>query len=613
MTTTTTATTAPPTAGTSNGTGLPPALPGGSDPAASTGTPATSTQAPNTALPTAGNATQFDPGQVNQCAAYKTVPAPSSNSTTPPPSVAGATGGPATKGGGGFADLGPILNQLTEIIGKLSTAVGGVAGGGPTQKGDPGQTPGQVAGANGGGPTQKGDPGQTPGQVADANGGGPTQAMEGCKHHAAGGGEVAGANGAADAAQAAGGGPVQKGDPGQAPGQVAGANGGGPVQKGDPGQAPGQVAGAAGGGDAAAGAANVAGGGGTDAQMAALVTALQGVIEVLTQLVTLLQGKVGGITGGGPTQKGDPTQGEVKGENGGPEQKPTQKPEQKDKDSKVGGKHGKGDDKKPEQKPDQKPTQKPDQEPPAPPVPGTPPPPPTQVGGDNGPGQGDPTQVGGKNGPGQTPVQGPPPKPEVGGANGGPEQVPTQKPTQTPTQVAGAHEGNVILDNDDGRWSAKLTAKSGKSENSVELWGDPHVVVNMNGKEEKFDIGFGEASVTLFDGTVVSWNTYDKGEKLAGQRPKQGDDVSYILKDFKIDSAGSEFDRSVTTSDRDGDKGDQMGLTTALTDAHLKELVIALRTMENPMSKKNPNPNWVSPAYQDPAQNPGQNTTQQGG
>jgi hypothetical protein len=66
----------------------------------------------------------------------------------------------------------------------------------------------------------------------------------------------------------------------------------------------------------------------------------------------------------------------------------------------------------------------------------------------------------------------------------------------------------------------------------------------------------------------------------------------------KAPSEGTNLDKSVTTRDRDGDKGDQTGLKTALSDAHLKELAIALRTMQGSMSDPLTNGAWISPAYQ---------------
>lgn len=526
-----------------SGTGLPPALPPGFDtPATTTGggtTPATTTPPA-----TAATSTTFSAATNTIGGGYAQIPAPG-GCTTPPPTplqgggapakdpgqVAGAAGGATppmkdpVQGGGAAGGLGPILSQLTGIIGQLSTAVGGVSGGGAPGKA-PEKTPVQGGGATPPAPTTP-PPAATPpaSTVAGANG-----------------------SGAANAAQ---------------------------------------------------GAAQVQGGGATAPQdMAGIVAALTGLVEVLNQLIKAL-----GVAGGGPTQ--------------GPPGKDIPPPPGKDlpppPKTDVNGEHGHG---TPKQLPTQVPTQ-------------LPPPPKTEVKGDNGPGQippppgkdlpppklppvpvtpPPPTKVGGEQGPGQvptqSPVQGPPPKvepPKVGGENGGPTkpptptQTPTQTPVQTPPKPVIIEKGNVRLDNDDEKWSAKLTAVGGKAENSVELWGDPHVVITTNGKAEKFDIGFGNGKVTLFDGTVVSWDTYDKGK-----------DHQFILSDFKVNSPGSQFDRSVTTRDRDGNKGDQMGLTTALTDAHLKELGIALSTMKGPMSEPLKNGTWVSPAYQKPTQTPAQ-------
>ena len=105
---------------------------------------------------------------------------------------------------------------------------------------------------------------------------------------------------------------------------------------------------------------------------------------------------------------------------------------------------------------------------------------------------------------------------------------------------------------------------------SVELWGDPHVVLNFGGEETKFDIGYGPGAVELTDGTVIRWDTFPPGHER-----------QFVLKEFTVDSAGEEFDHTVKTKDGK----DESGLQTALTDAQLAEFGDALRQYEGPMSE----------------------------
>jgi len=44
----------------------------------------------------------------------------------------------------------------------------------------------------------------------------------------------------------------------------------------------------------------------------------------------------------------------------------------------------------------------------------------------------------------------------------------------------------------------------------VKLSGDPHIVVSIGGKIQKFDIGFGSGGFALPDGTKVTWDTNAK-------------------------------------------------------------------------------------------------------
>ncbi|MEO6866979.1 MAG: DUF1521 domain-containing protein [Gaiellales bacterium] len=532
---------APPLPGTSSG--LPPSLPPGFNTPATTTPPAT-----------AGTATTFVAETTAGGSEFKTLPAPGT-ATSPAmktdPMQKGATGG-------GDSELASVLTSLTGVLGQLTTLVGGISGGGA---GAPGKDPSQVGGA-------AGAPGKDPTQVAGADGGGvPVQQS-----------------------------PAQKSDCPHNPATVAGANGGGAA-------------------NALQGADQVQGGGAAAPEMTAIVQALQSLVEVLGQLVQLLATQNGGVEGGGPGK----APGKVGGDNGGPVQ---QSPVQQTPPGKVDGEKG-----GPVQQAPVK------QAPPAKvggekggPVKQAPvkQAPPAKVGGEKGgPVQQSPVQqtppakVGGENGGPvqQSPVQQTPPS-KVDGAKGSPvQQSPVQQsPVQQtpPSKVSGenggpkkadpkAKLGTVKLDNVDKRWNAKLHAPDTKGgANSVEIWGDPHVVIMADGKAEKFDIGHGAGKVTLFDGTKISWDTYDKGEKHKIQKDRKS--VEYILSDFKVDSKGTNLDRSVTTRDYDGSKGDQLGLTTALTEAHLKEFAIALRSMEGSWKSPLKNDTWVSPAFQKPTQ-----------
>ncbi|MBC7461984.1 MAG: hypothetical protein H7287_11530, partial [Thermoleophilia bacterium] len=326
--------------------------------------------------------------------------------------------------------------------------------------------------------------------------------------------------------------------------------------------------------NAQTGAATVQGGGATAGDNTQLIAALQGVIQAITALVSVLKAQVAGASGGGA-----------------PGKTPTQAA--------------------PGKTPEQTPPAKTPEPIPAPPVA----PPVTQVAGANGGAaptqeapQKEPTQVAGANGGviQQMPTQAPPakiiftppgtavggasgapekivepapikfvppappvaPPTQVGGAKGGPvQQTPTQSPIQSPTQVGGANgggvaAGDVTLSNTDADFRATLTSKSG---DSVSIWGDPHVTIKVGGKEDSFLIGYGPGSAQLSDGSIVSWDTNPVG----GAREK-------LLKGFTVDSAGTTLDRTVTT----GDKKDEKGLTTALSDVQLKEFATALRSYE---------------------------------
>jgi len=336
--------------------------------------------------------------------------------------------------------------------------------------------------------------------------------------------------------------------------QVGGASGGGaaaaPAQPAAP--TPAAPAPAA---NAATGAAAVQGGGGaTNVDNAALVSALTGVIQAITALVAALQSQVGGVSGGGAPGK-TPTQTP-------PGKTPVQQTTQ------VAGASGSGAAAAPQKT--------------APPkgVP-TPPATPTQVAGANGGAA--PTKAPAK-APDKAPAKitpppvVPAPPTQVGGANGGPvQQSPTQSPLQSPVQTpihaggpTGPVQGDVKLYDKDYGAIARLEAGAGMTAGGdfVELSGDPHVSVKINGVAKNYDIGYGPGTVTLKDGTKISWDTY-------GSKPRNTAIHSeFHLATFNIDSAGTEFDRGVKTNDGT----DTAGLTTALTHAQLIEFESVLQT-----------------------------------
>ncbi|MCW2972326.1 MAG: hypothetical protein JWN72_599 [Thermoleophilia bacterium] len=278
--------------------------------------------------------------------------------------------------------------------------------------------------------------------------------------------------------------------------------------------------------NAAAGAAAVQGGGATT-DNAALITALQGVIQAITSLVTLLQAQAAATTGGGAPGK-TPVQ-----------STPATSPPA----TQVAGASGAG---TAPQKVEQAVTPAPAKVVAtpvvaAPPVAAPPAVPavPTAVAGANG-------------GPAQTPGQ-------------SPTQSPVQSPVQAPTQVGGVVGGGaldtVTLSDDDARSAGTLTASNG---DSVSIWGDPHVTLNLGGVEEKFEIGYGPGSVTLGDGTKVEWGTFGDA---TGDRYKH-------LQYLRVDSPGTTGDVGIDTGDQQAAKD----IKTSLTAAQLKELAAALRT-----------------------------------
>ena len=194
--------------------------------------------------------------------------------------------------------------------------------------------------------------------------------------------------------------------------------------------------------------------------------------------------------------------------------------------------------------------------------------------------------------PDSKPDPAPDPKPEplppvpdmpTGGANGGgtvdpkqddpkqddPKQVPTQESPKPEPKPEPKPVTTVTLDNDDAvdtdkdghRYSAQLTSSLG---NSVELWGDPHVTIVMDGTTENFEIGYGPASFTTSSGHTISWDTNEPGQKL-----------QYVLRNFRVDSAAS-----VSTMDSKAESN----IATPLTDEDLREFAAYLRTAKSVMN-----------------------------
>jgi hypothetical protein len=180
----------------------------------------------------------------------------------------------------------------------------------------------------------------------------------------------------------------------------------------------------------------------------------------------------------------------------------------------------------------------------------------SDVDGASGPGQAPPskTGVGGANGPGQSPGQ-------------YPGQFPGQYPGQFPTQGGGSADGggpqgDVTL----SEGNMEVTLASG-DDTSVRIWGDPHVVVKLDGKTEKFNIGKGPGEVTLRDGTRISWDTKTNGN---------------IISNMEIDRPGN------LEGDVDADVRDSKVLKderTGLTDAQLREFIGVLRQYEGDINK----------------------------
>ena len=111
--------------------------------------------------------------------------------------------------------------------------------------------------------------------------------------------------------------------------------------------------------------------------------------------------------------------------------------------------------------------------------------------------------------------------------------------------------------------SATLHSDEGTS---VTIWGDPHVVITIDGVTERFDIGYGAGSIAVSDSTTINWDTiaYDPANP----------DRQLPLSAFEIDMAGTENDMQIDA----GDGVDVVDHLTGLTDADIREFAAQLRT-----------------------------------
>lgn len=98
----------------------------------------------------------------------------------------------------------------------------------------------------------------------------------------------------------------------------------------------------------------------------------------------------------------------------------------------------------------------------------------------------------------------------------------------------------------------------------VTIWGDPHVVITIDGITERFDIGYGAGEIVI-DDIVIRWES----EPFDANRPDQ----QLPLKYFSIDAVGSQHDMNVDANDGIN-FADQV---TSLTDSQLRDFAIELR------------------------------------
>jgi hypothetical protein len=102
----------------------------------------------------------------------------------------------------------------------------------------------------------------------------------------------------------------------------------------------------------------------------------------------------------------------------------------------------------------------------------------------------------------------------------------------------------------------------------VTIWGDPHVVIKMDGLTRRFDIGLGPQTINLKGGTTLSWNTADAD----WVRYPKGPPLTF----FNIDSPGTDFDHNVDLLDEQN----FIDAETGLTEAQLREFARVLYDMK---------------------------------
>ena len=93
----------------------------------------------------------------------------------------------------------------------------------------------------------------------------------------------------------------------------------------------------------------------------------------------------------------------------------------------------------------------------------------------------------------------------------------------------------------------------------VTIWGDPHVIVTIDGVTQRFDIGLGFNRVELVGGAVITWDTVEADYDRFPKGPP--------LEWFKVDTEGTDLDREVDLLDGNN-FSDAM---TGLTDGQLRE------------------------------------------
>ena len=140
----------------------------------------------------------------------------------------------------------------------------------------------------------------------------------------------------------------------------------------------------------------------------------------------------------------------------------------------------------------------------------------------------------------------------------------------------------VFLDNfdqatdyDQRTWDALTYSATLHSANGtqVSIWGDPHVVINIGGNIERFDIGYGAGSIELEGGAVVSWDTFAVDDPRFPLGPP--------LKSFSVTTINNLFDLSIDTEDGEN----SVGNLTSLSESQLLDFARQLRQYEGDASK----------------------------